>query len=101
VAHEKISIPIPDYATPQVAKEAGPWIPKGLKVQWSHYGEHDGSPAVGIGTGDFLPDDAGSGDPDDGGKREEMFTLWFNRSQVNHIIRALRRARKSAYGEDE
>lgn len=101
--HEKIEIPEPSWATPQTAEQAAAqaeasklWIPQGLMVQWGPYGETDGAPAVGIGTGHFR-------EPGDDRERkpEDMMMLWFNRSQVNHAIRTLRRARVAAYGADE
>jgi hypothetical protein len=100
--HERISIQPPDYLTKELEDAAGPWKSKGLMVQWGPYGEHDGSPAVGISTGDFVDNE------DDvkrvnggGGKLEDAMMLWFNRAQLNKVISLLRRARNSAYGADE
>lgn len=36
-----------------------------------------------------------------GGKLEDLMMLWFGRSDVNKLIRILRRARDAAYGADE
>lgn len=100
--HHKIYLPEPDFLTKEAAAEAGPWKPKGLMVQWGPYGENDGSAAVGIGTGNFVETDddikrVNSG----GGTLEDMMMLWFNRAQLNEVIRTVRRARTAAYGADE
>lgn len=102
--HEKITIPNPGHLNPDGSESEASklWVPKGLMVQWGPYGEQDGSPSVGIGTGDFEDSEEriqriNSG----GGKLEDMMMLWFNRSQVNQAIRLLRRARNAVYGVDE
>lgn len=104
--HEKILIQPPDWATPDAQKAweqaHGLWRPQGLMIQWGPYGESDGAAAVGIGSGMFNESDTdiqriNSG----GGKLEDMMMMWFNRSQVNAVIRTLRRARTGAYGADE
>lgn len=101
--HEKILLSPPDYADPKVGEAAAKlWVPQGLMVQWGPYGETDGAPAVGIGTG-HMAEDTESMDRvnSGGGKLEDMYMMWFNRSYINRIIRTLRRARTAAYGADE
>lgn len=103
--HERVSIQPPEWANPRTDEEqaaADEWKPKGLMVQWGPYGEHDGAPAVGISTGDFVDtaEDISRVNGGDG-KLEDAMMLWFNRSQLNKIISLLRRARNSAYGADE
>ena len=102
VPHQKIYLPEPEYATKDTADDAGLWKPKGLMIQWGPYGEQDGAPAVGIGTGDFGETDEDMERINSGkGTLQDMMMLWFSRSQVNEAIRALRRARTAAYGADE
>jgi hypothetical protein len=100
--HEKICLPGPDFLTKEAADASPLWKPKGLMVQWGPYGESDGSPAVGIGTGDFVEADQDIERVNNGGGvLEDMMMVWFNRSLVNRVIRTLRRARNAAYGVDE
>lgn len=100
--HHKIYLPEPDSLTKDSADAAGLWKPKGTMIQWGPYGEQDGSPAVGIGTGDFVETDQDIDRVNNGGgKLNDMMMIWFNRSHVNEIMRTLRRARNAAYGVDE
>jgi hypothetical protein len=104
--HHKIELQNPFTVNPptdEAGREAAKlWVPKGLMVQWGLFVESDGSPAVGIGVGNFGGDDESTASADGGnGKLEDLCMLWFNRSQVNETIRILRRARTSAYGADE
>jgi hypothetical protein len=100
--HEKIYLLEPDYATPEAKDAAGLWVPKGAMFQWGPYGEGDGSAAVGLGIGNFgeTPEDRERVESGQG-TQQDMFMLWFNRSQLNAIIRTARRARNAAYGTDE
>lgn len=100
--HHKIYLPEPDYLTKEAAEQAGLWAPQGIMFQWGPYGEQDGAPAVGIGTGNFVESDEDIARVNGGkGVLEDMMMLWFNRSQLNESIRILRRARNAAYGIDE
>lgn len=104
--HEKIVLQAPDWqsADAQAAweKAHGVWVPKGLMIQWGPYGENDGAPAVGIASGRFVESDVDIARVNSGGgKLEDQMMEWFNRSEINQIIRILRRARTSAYGADE
>lgn len=107
--HHKILIPAPEWATPQTSEAADElkasgklWVPQGLMVQWGPYGEQDGAPAVGIGSGHMQESDEDIARIERGeGKLQDMYMLWFTRSQINETIRTLRRARNAAYGTDE
>jgi hypothetical protein len=100
--HHKIYLPEPDHLTKEAAEAAEPWKPQGVMIQWGPYGECDGSPAVGIGTGHFVETEEDIARINKGGGvLKDMMMLWFNRSDINGTIRTLRRARNAAYGLDE
>ncbi len=100
-----IEVPSPTYATPQLKIDADLWIPKGVKVQWGGSQPDpldSGECGVGIGVGNFTEGPAAEKRYAEGRtSHEDMMMLWFNRTQINEVIKILRRARTATYGSDE